>query len=92
MKGSPVRIWASALYPTAPKVWVKTIRSAHESRRRALHDPGVYGVLLLISWIAAVVVATKIGAKKNRAGWAWGLFLGWLGVAIVACLSPRRAY
>lgn len=54
--------------------------------------PGVWGVLLLISWIAAVVVANKIGAKKNRAGWAWGLFLGWLGVAIVACLSPRRAY
>jgi uncharacterized membrane protein HdeD (DUF308 family) len=52
----------------------------------------VYGVLLLISWIAAVIVATKIGAKKNRAGWAWGLFLGWIGVAIVACLSPRRAY
>jgi hypothetical protein len=52
----------------------------------------VYGVLLLISWIAAVVVANKIGAKKNRAGWASGLFLGWLGVAIVACLAPRRAY
>jgi uncharacterized membrane protein HdeD (DUF308 family) len=52
----------------------------------------VYGALLLISWIAAVVVANKIGAKKNRAGWAWGLFLGLIGVAIVACLSPRRAY
>ena len=57
-----------------------------------MHHSSVYGVLLLISWIAAVVVAAKIGAKKNRAGWAWGLFLGWIGVAIVACLSPRRAY
>ncbi len=92
MKGSPVRIWASALYPTAPKVGARQSDRLEKAGDARCTIPSVYGLLLLISWIAAVVVATKIGAKKNRAGWAWGLFLGWIGVAIVACLSPRRAY
>jgi len=43
----------------------------------------------LFVWIAPIVVGQKLGAPKNRAGWAWGLFLGWLGVIIVACLSTK---
>jgi hypothetical protein len=45
---------------------------------------------VLFFWIAPVFVGHKIGAPKNRAGWAWGL-LGWLGVIIVACLGPAAA-
>lgn len=37
-----------------------------------------------------MVVGNEIGAPKNRAGWVWAFFLGWLGVAIVACLSPAE--
>ena len=39
---------------------------------------------------AATYVGDRIGAPKNRAGWAWGLLLGWLGVVIVACLPSKR--
>jgi Protein of unknown function (DUF2510) len=45
----------------------------------------------LIFWVAPVFVGHKIGAPKNRAGWAWGLLLGWLGVVIVGCLGPGTA-
>ena len=44
-------------------------------------------IFIGIFWIAPIFVGHKIGSPKNRAGWAWGLFLGWLGVIIVACLS-----
>jgi hypothetical protein len=43
----------------------------------------------LFVWIAPIFVGQKLGAPKNRAGWAWGLLLGWLGVIIVACLSEK---
>jgi hypothetical protein len=46
-------------------------------------------VFIGIFWIAPIFVGHKIGAPKNRAGWAWGLLLGWIGVIIVACLSNR---
>jgi hypothetical protein len=41
----------------------------------------------LIFWVAPIIVGHKIGEPKNRAGWAWGAILGWLGVIIVLCLS-----
>ena len=48
--------------------------------------------LILIVAVVWVVVPTlvglQIGAEKGRQGWAWGLFLGWLGVLIVAVLPP----
>jgi hypothetical protein len=42
-------------------------------------------------WVAPIVVGHRIGTRKNRAGWAWGLLLGWVGVIIVACLSNKNA-
>jgi len=48
-------------------------------------------VLLLIMWIVPIFVGHKIGSQKDRAGWAWGLLLGWLGVIIVACLGPAAS-
>jgi hypothetical protein len=44
-----------------------------------------------LSWAGAVLVGHKIGEGKNRTGWAWGLFLGWLGVIILACIGPGES-
>lgn len=46
-------------------------------------------VFIAIFWLAPIFVGQKIGAPKSRAGWAWGLLLGWLGVIIVACLPDK---
>jgi hypothetical protein len=46
-------------------------------------------IFIALFWIAPIFVAHKLGAPKNRAGWAWGLLLGWIGVVIVACLSNK---
>lgn len=43
---------------------------------------------ILILWVIPIVVGHKIGAPKSRAGLLYGLFLGWLGVVIVAMLPP----
>jgi hypothetical protein len=47
-------------------------------------------VFIAVFWIAPIFVAHKLGAPKNRAGWAWGLLLGWIGVVIVAWLSNKN--
>ena len=44
----------------------------------------------MLFWGGAIFVAHKIGEPKGRAGWAWGVFLGWIGVIIVACLGPSN--
>jgi hypothetical protein len=44
-----------------------------------------------VMWVAPIFVGKSMGERKGRAGWAWGLFLGWLGVIILACLSDRSA-
>lgn len=41
-------------------------------------------------WLLPIYVAHQIGAPKHRSGFAWGLFLGWLGVLIVALLPKRE--
>jgi hypothetical protein len=43
-----------------------------------------------IFWILPTIVGHFIGEGKNRAGWAWGLLLGWLGVIILVCLKPKK--
>ena len=47
-------------------------------------------ILIAVFWIAPIFVGHAIGKPKGRTGWAWGLLLGWLGVIIVALLSPVR--
>lgn len=42
----------------------------------------------MLFWGGAIFVGHKIGEPKHRAGWAWGLLLGWIGVIILACLGP----
>jgi hypothetical protein len=46
-------------------------------------------IFATIFWILPIYVAHQIGVSKHRAGWAWGLILGWLGVIIVALLPAR---
>jgi hypothetical protein len=45
-----------------------------------------------IFWIAPIFVGQQIGSRKGRAGWAWGLLLGWIGVIIVAAMSPTDTH
>ena len=44
----------------------------------------------MIFWLAPIAVGAAIGRSKHRAGWAWGLFLGWLGVIILVLLTPGK--
>ena len=48
------------------------------------------GVILVVFflWILPILICHSIGAGKNRSGTLWGVFLGWLGVPIVALLTP----
>jgi hypothetical protein len=39
--------------------------------------------------ILPTIAGHFIGEGKNRAGWAWGLLLGWLGVIILVLLKPK---
>ena len=43
-----------------------------------------FGLLFLLP----VGVAIELGYSRDRSGWMWGLFLGWLGVVILACMRP----
>jgi hypothetical protein len=48
-------------------------------------------IFIATMWVLPIFVGKSIGDRKGRAGWAWGLLLGWLGVIIVACLSDKRS-
>lgn len=48
----------------------------------------VIGAIIL--WIVPIFVANSQGKAKNRAGIAYGLFLGWLGVLVLAVLPPNH--
>jgi hypothetical protein len=43
----------------------------------------------IIVWIVPIFVAHSQGKAKHRAGFAYGLFLGWIGVIILGLLSAR---
>lgn len=45
----------------------------------------------LIIWLVSVIWAGQIGKKKNRAGYAWGFFLGFIGLIVVAILPKLEA-
>jgi hypothetical protein len=50
------------------------------------------GVLVgaIVLWIIPIFVAVSQGRAKDRAGLAYGLFLGWIGVIILAFLPTRE--
>lgn len=41
---------------------------------------------VLIAWVVPIPVANAMGKAKHRDGSAYGIFLGWLGVLILAVL------
>jgi uncharacterized membrane protein YeaQ/YmgE (transglycosylase-associated protein family) len=45
-------------------------------------------IVILIVWVLPIYVAHQIGTPKNRQGFWWGVFLGWIGVIVVALLPP----
>jgi hypothetical protein len=49
-------------------------------------------MILLVWVVAAIFVAGAIGNRKGRPGTGFllGLFLGWIGVVIIACIPPTR--
>jgi hypothetical protein len=49
-------------------------------------------IFAVVVWVLPIWVAQTIGGRKGRAGWAWGLFLGWFGVLIVALLGSKSRY
>ena len=51
-------------------------------------------VIVLVIWVLCGVWASNIGGKKGRSPggcFALGFFLGFIGVIIAACLSPKPA-
>ena len=45
-------------------------------------------VIIVLAWIVPIFVAQAIGkGKGHKTSWLWGLFLGWVGVLVVA-LQP----
>lgn len=50
---------------------------------------GAFLIVALLFWLLPILVAQMIGGRKNRAGWAYGLLLGWLGVIIVALRDAK---
>jgi hypothetical protein len=49
------------------------------------------GVVIGLLFLLPIVIAIDLGVSRDRTGWMWGLFLGWLGVLILACMRPRPA-
>jgi len=56
--------------------------------RRAI--TGGYFIWLIVLWVIPIPIAISQGRVKDRAGLAYGLFLGWIGVIILAFLPPRK--
>jgi len=59
---------------------------------RAMAGGGLGGIIFLwgFLWIVPIFVAVSQGRTKDRAGLAYGIFLGWIGVIILAFLPPRK--
>jgi hypothetical protein len=48
-------------------------------------------ILMLASFVGSFFVARHLGHQKNRTlWWLYWLFLGWIGVIILACVSPSQ--
>ena len=51
----------------------------------------MFWIIFLASWGLSMYVAQQIGNGKERTNqFVWALFLGWLGVIIVACRGKSR--
>jgi hypothetical protein len=43
---------------------------------------------IAVIWVTAIVASEDIASRKGRAGWGWGLLLGWVGVLVVSKQGP----
>jgi len=48
----------------------------------------VFFVFVVLFWALPIAAAHGLGQRRNRAGWPYGLALGWLGVLILSLTSP----
>ena len=46
--------------------------------------------IYLVAQALAIFVAGELGKPKNRNGYAWGFWLGWIGVIVVAALPKKE--
>jgi hypothetical protein len=49
---------------------------------------GTVMLVLSLIWLLPIVISIELGKSRDRMGWMWGLFLGWLGVLILAIMRP----
>jgi hypothetical protein len=47
-------------------------------------------LVLALLWVLPIFVAHSMGKPKHRAGALYGIFLGWLGVIVLALLPPGK--
>ena len=50
---------------------------------------GSAGWFISLAWLLPIIIAIDLGISRGRTGWMWGLFLGWLGVLILAIMRPQ---
>jgi len=48
-----------------------------------------FGLTIGLLWLLPIVIAIDLGVSRDRSGWMWGFFLGWLGVLILAIMRPQ---
>lgn len=48
-------------------------------------------VLVLVLWIAPMFAAHSLGKRRNREGFIYAFWLGWLGVILLACQTTLPA-
>jgi hypothetical protein len=49
------------------------------------------GLFVGLVWLLPIIIAIDLGQSRDRKGWMWGLFLGWLGVLILAIMRPQTS-
>jgi hypothetical protein len=49
-----------------------------------------FGLFVGLVFLLPIVIAIDLGFNRDRTGWMWGFFLGWLGVLILAIMRPQR--
>lgn len=49
-------------------------------------------VIVVVLWIVSVVVAARLGRRKHRRGVVYGVFLSWIGVALLLLLPSGHPH
>jgi hypothetical protein len=47
---------------------------------------------VVVVWLASVLVAAWLGARKHRRGLLYGVFLSWVGVVLLLVLPPGHPH